>query len=154
MHCFKPLTFLTSATPERTMNMTNVHSPFQLVLLALAAVAASQYVPGSDRDAQVVRNLYEAAIDDSFVTDVETSNGIVIKSYGESLPGPEPESGTSRQKGSYEYVDPEGRTVRVEWEADEFGYRARSDVIPEGADGQGAVAAAGAAPLEVAQDFQ
>ena len=111
---------------------------FQYVLLALAAVAAAQYQPGSDRDAQTIKNLYEAAIDDSFVTDVETSNGIIIKSYGESLPGPEPETGTSRQKGSYEYVAPDGRTIRVDWVADEYGYRATSDVIPEGADGQSA----------------
>ncbi|KAF0297768.1 hypothetical protein FJT64_004811 [Amphibalanus amphitrite] len=58
------------------------------VLFALVAVAACQYVPGSDKEAQIVKNLYEAAVDNSFVTDVETSNGILVKAYGESLPGP------------------------------------------------------------------
>ncbi|XP_043204060.1 cuticle protein CP14.6-like [Amphibalanus amphitrite] len=108
------------------------------VLFALVAVAACQYVPGSDKEAQIVKNLYEAAVDNSFVTDVETSNGILVKAYGESLPGPEPETGTSRQSGSYQYVAPDGQTIRVEWEADERGYRATSDVIPEGADGRAA----------------
>ena len=104
------------------------------------AASQDEYQAGSDKDAQIVKNLYEAAIDESYVTDVETSNGILIKSYGESLPGDEPETGTSRQKGSYSYVAPDGRTISVQWEADEFGYRATSDVIPEGADGQAAVA--------------
>lgn len=115
---------------------TLVLPTFQFVLLAMVAVAATQYQPGSDRDAQTSKN--EAAIDDSFVTDVETSNGIVIKSYGESLPGPEPETSTSRQKGSYDYVVPDSRTSGVVWVADENGFRAISVVIWESANGQSA----------------
>ena len=112
---------------------------FQLVLFALVAVAAcQQYVPGSDKLAKTLENEFEQALDDSFRSRVLTENGIEIESYGESLKGPEPETGTSRQKGSYEYTSPEGKKIRVEWEADERGYRATSDVIPEGADGKAA----------------
>ncbi|KAF0297767.1 Pupal cuticle protein [Amphibalanus amphitrite] len=101
------------------------------VLFALVAVAACQYVPGSDKEAQILKNEFEQAIDNSYRSDVETTNGIVQQAAGESIPGPEPETGTSRQKGSYQYVTPEGQTIRVDWEADEFGYRAVSDAIPK-----------------------
>ena len=107
------------------------------MLFALVAVAACQYVPGSDKQAQIIRNDFEAAVDNSYKSDVETSNGILVQSYGESLPGPEPETGNSRQSGSYQYTAPDGQLIRVDWVADDKGYRATSDVIPEGADGQG-----------------
>ncbi|XP_037084401.1 pupal cuticle protein-like [Pollicipes pollicipes] len=100
------------------------------VFAVLVAVAAAQYVPGSDKNAETIKNEFEQAIDNSYRSDVETSNGIIMKSAGESLPGPEPETGTLRVSGSYQYVSPEGKTIQVNWEADENGYRATSDAIP------------------------
>ena len=96
----------------------------------MTAAAAPQYVRGSDVDAQVIRNEFEQVIDNSYRCEVETENGIYIQSQGESVPGDHPETGTMRVSGSYEYNAPDGQLIRVDWVADENGYRATSDVIP------------------------
>ena len=95
------------------------------------SAAAQLYQQGSDKDAQIVKNEFEQAIDQSYRSEVETSNGIYQSSAGESIPGPLPETGTTRQKGSYSYKTPEGVVIRVDWEAGEEGYRAYSDAIPK-----------------------
>ncbi|KAF0297771.1 Larval cuticle protein LCP-17 [Amphibalanus amphitrite] len=104
-----------------------------LLLAALVSVAAAtpQYVRGSDVNARTIKNEFEQAIDNSYRSEVETDNGIVIQAQGESLPGPEPETGSMSMSGTYEYTAPNGQRIRVDWVADENGYRATSDVIPQ-----------------------
>ena len=76
----------------------------QFVVLALAVVAASQesqYVPGSDRDAEIIRNDFSLDEAGGFVADMETSNSIVQGATGTSIPGAEPETGSYTMSGGW-----------------------------------------------------
>ena len=73
----------------------------QLVVLALVAVAAAQeYVPGSDRDAQIVKNDFTMDEAGGFVADMETSNSIQQAATGTSYPGQDPETGSYSMSGT------------------------------------------------------
>ena len=102
-----------------------------LALVSAAVAAPQQYISGSDVNAKVIKNDFEQAIDNSYRSLVETENGIIIQAQGESVPGEEPETGSMRVSGSYEYTAPNGQRIRVDWVADENGYRATSDIIPK-----------------------
>lgn len=119
--------------------------------MAAAQEENGQYVSGSEADAEVIKNEFQEAIDQSYSNDVETSNAIRISTVGEPLPGPEPETGTIRVRGSYSYPAPDGTVISVTWVADEFGFRAQSEAIPVNADGVqagGEAAQIGGAPPE------
>ena len=76
----------------------------QLVVLALSAVAAAQetqYVPGSDRDAEIIRNDFTMDEAGGFVADMETSNSIVQGATGTSIPGADPETGSYTMSGGW-----------------------------------------------------
>ncbi|KAF0293640.1 Larval cuticle protein LCP-17 [Amphibalanus amphitrite] len=106
-----------------------------MIVLALVAVAAAQddaqYVAGSDRDAQIVKNDFSMDEAGGFVADMETSNNIQQGATGTSYPGQDPETGSYTMSGQYSYVAPNGQTVTVTWTADENGYSAESDAIPQ-----------------------
>ena len=163
-----------------------------MIVLALVAVAAAQeaqYVEGSDRDAQIVKNDFTMDEAGGFVADMETSNSIQQGATGTSFPGQDPETGSYSMSGTwplpsplspgrrgpemtrpllyvlslqlaasslrhvpvfpapapageltsalrsaagqYSYVAPNGQTVTVTWTADENGYSAQSDAIPQ-----------------------
>ncbi|TRY61556.1 hypothetical protein TCAL_16290 [Tigriopus californicus] len=118
---------------------------FVAVLSLIVAVASGARIPrdsgysqsGSQRgNAQaqapigIVSSVYNGPTAESqnFDFAFETENGIRQEATGEMKTIDDTEVVVMR--GSYTYLDAEGRDVTVTWEADENGYRAESDILP------------------------
>ena len=49
---------------------------------------------------------------------------------GQSLPGPEPETGSIDVQGSYTFVGDDGSTYSVSYQANEAGFQPQADFLP------------------------
>ncbi|KAF0286880.1 Pupal cuticle protein [Amphibalanus amphitrite] len=95
----------------------------------LAGAAAFPQQRTSDRDAEILRQSFEMGDGGRFRYDFETSNGIVVEAAGENRQIGDAEGMVMR--GSYSYTSPEGIDVTIEWLADETGFHAVGDQVPE-----------------------
>ncbi|KAF0309080.1 Pupal cuticle protein [Amphibalanus amphitrite] len=100
-----------------------------LAACLLAGAAAFPQQRTSDRDAEILRQSFEMGDGGRFRYDFETSNGIVVEAAGENRQIGDAEGMVMR--GSYSYTSPEGVDVTIEWLADETGFHAVGDQVPE-----------------------
>ncbi|XP_037090889.1 larval cuticle protein 65Ag1-like [Pollicipes pollicipes] len=60
----------------------------------------------------------------------EQDNGQAVAETGQVYPGPEPETGSLTQQGSYQFVGDDGNTYQVSYVADEGGYQPQGAHLP------------------------
>ena len=80
----------------------------------------------------IVRSVNNAAgtpgFEDNFNFEFESENGIKQAAQGEMKTVGDED--VMVMKGSYQYIDADGKDVLVTWYADETGYHAESDILP------------------------
>ncbi|XP_054741024.1 larval cuticle protein 2-like [Anastrepha obliqua] len=95
---------------------------FKYVLLfAFIAYVSAGAVGKSDDAAAEITVLSSDVRPDGFEAALETSNSIRQVSSGDAA---------GNIKGEYEWVSPEGQTVKVSYIADANGYQPQSDLLP------------------------
>ena len=77
---------------------------------------------------EILRSEFEMSDDGQFQYGFETSDGTVVDAAGENRQIGDGVGAVMR--GSYSYKSPEGVDVTVQWEADEFGFRATGPQVP------------------------
>ncbi|KAI5631614.1 insect cuticle protein domain-containing protein [Phthorimaea operculella] len=104
-----------------------------VAVLAVVAVACAAPQNRADAEAQIVSQQLDVQPDGAFNSAVQTSNGISAQAQGElkTVPGEDNKPVPALIiRGSYSYVDNEGKQHQVVYVADENGYQAQSDDIP------------------------
>ncbi|XP_037082875.1 endocuticle structural glycoprotein SgAbd-4-like isoform X1 [Pollicipes pollicipes] len=113
---------------------------FMLACLVAVAAAAPQQV--FDEFGNVVVEQFSLPkirlISQRFVQDgrgnyeygYEQDNGQKVEEVGRSFPGPEPGTGSISKDGSFEFISPEGLKFRVDYQADEGGFKPVGDHLP------------------------
>ncbi|XP_031622288.1 endocuticle structural glycoprotein SgAbd-2-like [Contarinia nasturtii] len=103
-----------------------------LAIFAVITIANAQIRPllqTRDRDAIILKQIYEPNPDGSYVYSYETSNGIAADQTGYLK-----NRGTNLEaqvvQGSYSYTGPDGILYTVNYIADENGYRASGAHLP------------------------
>ncbi|XP_055320729.1 endocuticle structural glycoprotein SgAbd-2-like [Sitodiplosis mosellana] len=103
-----------------------------LAIFAVITLANAQIRPilqSRDRDAIILKQIYEPNPDGSYVYSYETSNGIAADQTGYLK-----NRGTNLEaqvvQGSYSYTGPDGILYTINYIADENGYRASGAHLP------------------------
>lgn len=97
----------------------------------IAVVSAAGVAPASSADAQAETLRSESVMeDDSYHYSFETSNGIKAQSAGQ-LKSVDKDSAAIVAQGDYSYTAPDGQEVKITYIADENGYQATGDAIPQ-----------------------
>ncbi|KAG4077087.1 hypothetical protein HA402_016074 [Bradysia odoriphaga] len=104
-----------------------------LVILVVISIANAQIRPigvsSRDRDAVILKQVYEPNPDGSYVYSYETSNGIRADQQG-YLKNPGSQVEAQVMQGSYSYTGPDGIVYTITYIADENGFRAEGAHIP------------------------
>ncbi|KAG6451784.1 larval cuticle protein 16/17-like [Manduca sexta] len=101
-----------------------------LVALAFAAVA----VAAPAEPIKILKSSSDVNPDGAYVYNFETENGIVRSENGDVKQVLDAENKPHEvvvMRGSFSYVDPEGKTQLINYYADEFGFHAEGDSIPK-----------------------
>ncbi|XP_055534145.1 endocuticle structural glycoprotein SgAbd-5-like [Wyeomyia smithii] len=92
-------------------------------LIAFAFVLVSCYITNAQEDVQLVQFTNENNVDGSYNFAYEQSDGQKRQEKGELKQVEGSETPAISVSGSYEFTDPDGSRYRVDYTADERGYR-------------------------------
>ncbi|KAF0290452.1 Larval cuticle protein LCP-14 [Amphibalanus amphitrite] len=108
--------------------MTDIESFYEIVLFAFVAVAAA--APQNQPLVKILSQSFDQDDQGSYQYAYELDNRQRADEAGQSIPGPEPETGSIDVQGSYTFLADDGNTYSVSYRANEGGYQPEADFLP------------------------
>ena len=115
--------------PHRSVYARPVYNstfPFQIVFAALLAVA----VAAPQKEVRTLSQKFETDPQGNYEYQYALDNGQAVEEVGRVQAGPEPETGTISQQGSFTFVGDDGITYTVSYLADEGGFQPQAAHLP------------------------
>ncbi|XP_045513528.1 larval cuticle protein 1-like [Pieris brassicae] len=118
-----------SATKPNQLTMKLI-----IVALAFVAVATAAVVPVANEPTKILRSEYEHKSDGGYIFNYESEDGSSRSEVGEPKEVLDEENKPHQVvvvRGSFSYVDSEGKTETINYYADESGFHAEGDSVPK-----------------------
>ncbi|XP_064071303.1 larval cuticle protein 1-like [Vanessa tameamea] len=106
----------------------------KMIIVALAVVAVVAAAPADVPVSQILRSEFDQKPDGSYSYSYETDNGINIQAFGEIKQAVDEENKPHDVvvvRGTYEYINDQGKKETITYYADETGYHAEGESIPK-----------------------
>ncbi|XP_043242046.1 larval cuticle protein 65Ag1-like [Amphibalanus amphitrite] len=110
---------------------------FVAFLLVAAASAAPQFQPQFTSPVQpfqpevrILSQKFEQDQIGNYEYGYQQDNGQQVQEVGRVQPGPQPDTGSLEQQGSYEFIGDDGNTYRVDYLANEGGFQPQAAHLP------------------------
>ncbi|XP_037074669.1 cuticle protein CP14.6-like [Pollicipes pollicipes] len=112
---------------------------FAVALLVASAAAAPQssdfisqsFIINGQPKIRTLNQKFDQDLSGNYEYAYELDNGQRVEQVGRVQPGPEPETGSISQQGSYQFVGDDGNTYEVSYVADENGFQPQGAHLPQ-----------------------
>lgn len=101
--------------------------PFQIVSLAIVAMAAAQH---QQQPVAILRQAQDISPEGSYNYAYETENGIAVSEQGSPQPLGEKGEPVVVAQGQFQYTAPDGTPIAVQYSADETGFHPQGAHLP------------------------
>nr|CAD7195559.1 unnamed protein product [Timema douglasi] len=135
-----PITTLSSVRPQRTTTTTSTVRPISSVptpspiiehLATVTPIKTPSTIQFEIKDPSFLRALFNQSDDGSYFFDFEAVNSVAQREEGFLKKVEGSENPVVTKRGYYAFRSPEGLYFHVDYVADENGFRASSDPLPE-----------------------
>ena len=99
----------------------------QIVLAALVVVAAA----APQQEVRVLSQKFDMDQRGNYEYAYQLDDGTAVEQVGRVQPGPEPETGSLTQQGSFTYKGDDGQDYTVSYVADEYGFQPQGAHLPQ-----------------------
>ncbi|XP_043242044.1 endocuticle structural glycoprotein SgAbd-8-like [Amphibalanus amphitrite] len=90
----------------------------------------SQFVSAQQPQIRIISQKFDQDPYGNYEYGYEQDNGQKVQEVGRVQPGPQPDTGSLEQQGSYEYISDDGNTYRVDYLANEGGFQPQAAHLP------------------------